>query len=342
VKVQEIMERVGMRETGRAIAYIKDGLEEMNLISETNIVKGTNASTTGTGISFDANSGTSSTPIFSKETWTQIDSYQDDVGQTDWVSQELVNNVQYRTFNPAGDGNGTDKISVEAQQSNSIANLQTPAISVVPGCWYTMKANYGTAAATGGFQLIQTGTSTVGYSEVLDTNTWTVGGAQTQEIRFKIKDGVSSVRIQLQFTFPSASDVFQLDDIYLYQTYKMIKDSNSGFSNFNSSMKVLVENSSNNDTKNETQGYYTIQGVGPAGIQVTEDLTTESAGASITVRGQSNNYSDIVKDKRFYDIPVDAVKILDIRVKNHLNSDDQWRSIPRMIGKPLNTDKDEI
>ena len=33
--VQEIMERAGITETGRAIKYIKDALEEMNLISET-------------------------------------------------------------------------------------------------------------------------------------------------------------------------------------------------------------------------------------------------------------------------------------------------------------------
>ena len=37
MKVKELMERVGMTETGRAIAYIKDGLDEMNIISETHV-----------------------------------------------------------------------------------------------------------------------------------------------------------------------------------------------------------------------------------------------------------------------------------------------------------------
>ena len=37
MKVKQVMERVGMNETGRAIAYIKDGLTEMNLISETHV-----------------------------------------------------------------------------------------------------------------------------------------------------------------------------------------------------------------------------------------------------------------------------------------------------------------
>ena len=35
--VQEIMERVGVSDTGRAVAYIKDALEEMNTISETHV-----------------------------------------------------------------------------------------------------------------------------------------------------------------------------------------------------------------------------------------------------------------------------------------------------------------
>ena len=35
--VKKIMERTGLTETGRAIAYIEDGLEELNLISETHI-----------------------------------------------------------------------------------------------------------------------------------------------------------------------------------------------------------------------------------------------------------------------------------------------------------------
>ena len=36
--VNELMERVGMVETGRALAYIKDALDEMNIISETHVI----------------------------------------------------------------------------------------------------------------------------------------------------------------------------------------------------------------------------------------------------------------------------------------------------------------
>ena len=35
--VKELMQRVGMTQTGRAIAYIKDGLDEMNMIAETHV-----------------------------------------------------------------------------------------------------------------------------------------------------------------------------------------------------------------------------------------------------------------------------------------------------------------
>ena len=37
LKVKELMERVGMTQTGRAIAYIKDGLDEMNMMAETHV-----------------------------------------------------------------------------------------------------------------------------------------------------------------------------------------------------------------------------------------------------------------------------------------------------------------
>ena len=37
MKVQEFMERVGTTSTGRAIAYLKDAMEDINLYSETHI-----------------------------------------------------------------------------------------------------------------------------------------------------------------------------------------------------------------------------------------------------------------------------------------------------------------
>ena len=51
---------------------------------------------------------------------------------------------------------------------------------------------------------------------------------------------------------------------------------------------------------------------------------------------------DITKDQRFYEFPRDMIKVLDIRCKNHLNVDDEYRSIPRMIGEPLRKDADGV
>ena len=51
---------------------------------------------------------------------------------------------------------------------------------------------------------------------------------------------------------------------------------------------------------------------------------------------------DLTEDKRFYNFPSDMVKAIDIRVKNHLNSKDEYRSIPRMIHKPIIKDEDNI
>ena len=49
---------------------------------------------------------------------------------------------------------------------------------------------------------------------------------------------------------------------------------------------------------------------------------------------------NITKNQRFYDFPNDMIKILDIRCKNQLNADDEYRSIPRMIGEPVRKDAD--
>ena len=49
---------------------------------------------------------------------------------------------------------------------------------------------------------------------------------------------------------------------------------------------------------------------------------------------------DITENQRFCTLPNEMVKMMDIRVKNHLNSKDEYRSIPRMINKPIVKDAD--
>ena len=50
---------------------------------------------------------------------------------------------------------------------------------------------------------------------------------------------------------------------------------------------------------------------------------------------------DITEDQRFYTLPHEMVRMLDIRMKNHLNSKDEYRSIPRMIYEPITKDADD-
>ena len=51
---------------------------------------------------------------------------------------------------------------------------------------------------------------------------------------------------------------------------------------------------------------------------------------------------DINKNQRFYDMPNDSIKLLDIRCKNHNNVSDEYRSIPRSINQPVTEDVDGI
>jgi hypothetical protein len=51
---------------------------------------------------------------------------------------------------------------------------------------------------------------------------------------------------------------------------------------------------------------------------------------------------NIVKDQRFYDMPNQAIQVKDIRAKNHLNSKDEYRAIPRLLYKPRLKDSDNI
>lgn len=49
---------------------------------------------------------------------------------------------------------------------------------------------------------------------------------------------------------------------------------------------------------------------------------------------------DITADQRFYDLPNDCLKVLDIRCKHQNNEDEKYRSIPRSIYEPAIVDED--
>ena len=50
---------------------------------------------------------------------------------------------------------------------------------------------------------------------------------------------------------------------------------------------------------------------------------------------------DITQNQRFYDIPDNSIKILEVRGLNHLNSKDEYRRIPRLVNKPWVPDGDD-
>ena len=47
-------------------------------------------------------------------------------------------------------------------------------------------------------------------------------------------------------------------------------------------------------------------------------------------------------NQRFYALPNDCLKVLDIRCKHHDNEDNKYRSIPRSIYEPTIVDEDGI
>ena len=51
---------------------------------------------------------------------------------------------------------------------------------------------------------------------------------------------------------------------------------------------------------------------------------------------------DITEDQRYYNMPNDAIKIIDIRCKHHNNVDSKYRSIPRTIHPPPTEDEDGV
>jgi len=51
---------------------------------------------------------------------------------------------------------------------------------------------------------------------------------------------------------------------------------------------------------------------------------------------------DITADQRYYTMPADAIKIIDIRCKHHDNVDSKYRSIPRTVHPPPTEDEDGV
>ena len=51
---------------------------------------------------------------------------------------------------------------------------------------------------------------------------------------------------------------------------------------------------------------------------------------------------NISENQRFYDLPNDMIKVIDVRCKNHGNAAEEYRSIPRTVIPPTTEDADGI
>ena len=63
---------------------------------------------------------------------------------------------------------------------------------------------------------------------------------------------------------------------------------------------------------------------------------------TLTETHVKNSKKDIIKDQRFYDLPLDMVKITDVRCKHQGNNSGKYQSIPRTIYEPRLEDEDGL
>ena len=85
MKVQEIMERAGVTDTGRAVAYIKEGLREIQLHMNDNYSLGVLGSNTASTISLSNQSD-----ILNQTIWTDASGATEPTGWTEYESESLT------------------------------------------------------------------------------------------------------------------------------------------------------------------------------------------------------------------------------------------------------------
>ena len=122
---------------------------------------------------------------------------------------------------------------------------------------------------------------------------------------------------------------------------------------FKSGMKLRISGSDLNDTddigqttttEDEVLGYFTIESL--SGVTITTSgvdvLSSETSTENVTITGFSENYNDIIKNKRFYNFPSDMIRLLGIKIKNHDNTSGKYKSIPRLAVPPGEGEGDGI
>ena len=333
--VKEVMERLNINETGRAVAYIKDGLEEIEMYTKENVLSGSRASVTANTISLSNQSD-----ILNQTTWSGASGATEPTGWTEYESESLTD-MHFDIVD--------NKLKMTAKDgilpTHRIGMYKS--VTLVPGLKYKLSidsiyndlglsVDIGESAPSGltiasqmfsqidngDFDLSITGTHTADF----------VATAATAYITIYSKAGMA--------------DTYTTIDNVVISQYSTIRDTASGFSNFSTDMKLRVVDSTSNDTDesaNTSTGYYTINNVyNNEYISLTDTLTDESAGSTITVTGTNQNFMDIIANKRYYPLPNDMLSLIGVKAKNHQNNENKYREIPRMIYKPLEQDADDI
>ena len=339
MKVQEIMERTGMTETGRAVAYIKDALQEIELYAKENITSGTRASVTASTISF----GIGTETVTNGTDWTSA------AGATPPASWDVFENpsagIEPMIFTII---DGALKIAIDSGHGLAISEVNgiTQAISVTVGTKYTFSMSFSYFTMN---MIAAIGNTATGDDLTVSNDYYTTFGTDdaltsTKSISTTFVPTQSTVYLTIYAYGSESAGDFSIIDSVSIKPYAVL-DSANGFGNFTTDMKLRVDGSSSNDTDesdNTSTGYYNIKSVAAGEIELDFALTTESASNTITLIGTNQNYMDIIEDKRYYPFPSDMIKLTSVKVKNHLNGDDKYRRVPRMIHRPVEEDEDDI
>ena len=81
-----------------------------------------------------------------------------------------------------------------------------------------------------------------------------------------------------------------------------------------------------------------LQETGRAAAYVKEGLREMNM---ITETHINNERFTITQNQRYYNFPRELVKLTGVKVKNHMNSKDEYRQVPRLVYEPNITDSDE-
>jgi len=349
--VKEVMERLSITETGRAVAYIKDGLEEIEMYTKENVLSGKKGSlTTSNTISFN---NVANDDFIDINTWSGASlSAGDTTLPTDWSLFDAEGGATAPEFRQVAGitGYGLQILNKHSSNLNNRHLGVYKTITVIPGLLYNVQLDINFSTAFGNVKIgtalaidvadadITSGTGQSGWSTVTSTFTPT---ASTMYLKLYLSGSQTIV-----------DDIATFDNILIYPAYNLIAESSNLFtstSNFEAGMKLKVDGSTSNDTDeadNATNGYYTIKerATNSSTITVEEDLNDESISSlnTITLTATNQNFMDIIANKRYYPLPTDMLSLIGVKAKNHQNNQNKYREIPRMIYKPIEQDVDDI